>query len=318
MSLKKTLLGSTMLLLAAFFWGSTFVAQSSAAVKIAPFGYLFARSLVGALALFLVVLLRMALAARKKGKDTEKPKPLFTKKALVGGILCGVALTVASAFQQYGIHLGASAGEAGFLTAIYMFIVPLLSFVIYRKRPSINVLAGAILTAVGLYFLCIKGQEGGPFGIGQGLLLCCAFFYAVHILVIDRFEEVDGMVLSAIQFATCGLLSLPISLLFEHPSPSDFKLAWFPILYAGIFSSAIAYTLQIYGQKCAPPALTSVLMSTESVIALLAEWACAAIGIFGTPFSLSFDQILGCVLAFVGIVTAQLVFKGKKKEKATS
>ena len=166
---------------------------------------------------------------------------------------------------------------------------------------------------MGLYFLCIRGQEQGGFGLGQILILCCALAYAVHIMIIDRYDKADPIALSFIQFFVGGVLSLIVSLIFEAPQPDKIVDAWFPIVYAGVCSSAIAYTLQIYGQQRTSPALSCVLMSGESVIALLSEWVCAAIGIFGTPFSLSFNQIFGCALAFCGIVLAQLVFKRKSK-----
>lgn len=316
MSIKKSLFGTLMLLLAAFFWGSTFVAQSSAAETISPFSYLFARSAIGALALLLVIFFRIVFQRRRTNGESIPQKALFTKKTLKGGVLCGIALTAASALQQYGIHLGAGAGEAGFLTAVYMFFVPLLLFLFYRKKPALNILLGAILTIVGLYFLCLKGQAGNLPGIGQLLVLGCALVYAVHMLIVDRFEDADGMALSAIQFATCALISLPISLIFEHPTAGTLMLAWFPILYAGIFSSAVAYTLQIYGQRKTHPALGAVVMSTESVIALLSQWACAAMGIFGTPFSLSFDQIFGSLLAFCGILCAQPIFQSFQKKSS--
>ena len=315
-SFKKALTGSMMLLLATFFWGSTFVAQSSAAEKILPFTYLCARSFVGAFALLLVILLRALFTAKKaKRSFVAEWRRLFDKKTLWGGLFCGIALTVASAFQQYGIHLGASAGDAGFLTAVYMVIVPLLGFLFYRKKVTLNVLFGAVITAVGLYFLCIRGQEQSGFGLGQALILCCAFAYALHIMIIDRYERVDPIVLSFLQFLVAGILSLVVALIFEAPSLQTVTGAWFPILYAGIFSSAVAYTLQISGQQRTPPALASVLMSTESVIALLSEWFCAFTGIFGSRFALSFNQIFGCALAFCGIVIAQLVFKPKKSAK---
>jgi drug/metabolite transporter (DMT)-like permease len=198
-----------------------------------------------------------------------------------------------------------------------MFFVPLFAFLFYKKRPSVSLLAGAVLTAVGLYFLCLKGDGGAPFGIGQLLLIGCALVFALHILLVARYEKSDGMALSCVQFSTCALLSLPVALLFESGSFIHIPEAPFPILYAGICSSAIAYTLQIYGQKYTPPALASVLVSTESVIALLSEWACAALGIFGTAFALSVDQCVGCVLAFLGILCAQSLFSFKKKKKAS-
>ncbi|MBQ8235765.1 MAG: DMT family transporter [Clostridia bacterium] len=315
-SFKKTLLGSGALLLAAFFWGSTFVAQSSAVELLSPFSYLFARSAVGAFALFAVLLLRLLFGGKRQQAPLKtRARALFSKRALLGGALCAPVITAASALQQYGIHLGAGAGEAGFLTSVYMFIVPLLFFIFYRKKVALNVLLGAVLTALGLYFLCLKGEGGLSLGMGQALILACALAYALHILLIARFEDVDPVALSFLQFLFCTLISLILALLFEEVKVGMLLEAWFPIVYAGIFSTAIAYTLQIFGQKHTPPALASILMSCESVIALLCQWLCALLGIFGKPFALSFDQILGCVLAFCGIVCAQLVFKKPKKSK---
>ncbi len=314
MKTNKKLIGSLMLFFAAFFWGSTFVAQSDAADKILPFTYLCARSYVGALALLAAIGIR-ALFFRKKGEfrgtPGQMPKKGF-KHTLTGGVVCGVVLTVASALQQYGFYKGASAGEAGFLTAVYMFLVPLFAFFFYRRKLPVNVLFGAILTAAGLYFLCIFENGWSSFGLGQALVLLCSFAFAFHILAIDRFQDVDGMVLSFIQFSVCAVISTVLALIFEHPDIQNILSAWIPVVYAGLFSSAIAFTLQIYGQKYTPPAVATVLMSLESVIALLCEWACAAIHLVGEPFDLSFWQIFGCILAFCGIVLAQLVFKPKK------
>lgn len=305
-----------MLFFAAFFWGSTFVAQSDAAEKLSPFTYLAARSYVGALTLACAIGIRKLLTKNRNAPNlscaNEKNKTHEFRATLSGGTICGIVLTAASALQQYGIHLGATAGEAGFLTAVYMFLVPLLSFLFYRKKVALNVLGGALLTAAGLYLLCIAGTERSAFGAGHILLLVGALAYAFHILAVDRCKDIDGMCLSCIQFTVCALISTVVSLILEHPSAKSILSAWAPILYAGVFSSAVAFTLQIYGQKYTPAAVATVLMSLESVIALLCEWLCAFTGLVGTPFSLSSWEIFGCALAFCGIVIAQLKFKKKK------
>ncbi len=306
-----------MLFFAAFFWGSTFVAQSDAAAKVPPFTYLAARSYVGVLSLGLALLLRRLFFVHAKEKRAPTPntgKRGGVRATLVGGVVCGTVLTVASALQQYGIHKGATAGEAGFLTAIYMFFVPLLNFIFRRIRVEAKVLFGAGITAVGLYFLCVADKGWSAVGVGQALVLLCAVAYAFHILSVDFFGSVDGMELSCVQFAVCALISTVAALIFERFSVSDVLSAWVPIVYAGVFSSAVAFTLQIYGQKYTPAAAASVLMGLESVIALLCEWACAFIGLVGQPFSLSGWQISGCVLAFFGIVLAQWEFKKKTGE----
>ena len=325
MSKNKTFRGGTMLLLASFFWGSTFIVQSDAAQKLSSFTYLAARSYVGSLALFVVILLRSLLrriAAKRKGAEAleidgrESCREYFGAKSwggmLLGGACCGAAITVAGYLQQQGIFYGATAGEAGFLTALYMFVVPLFSFILYRKRGSLNLLFGAIFMAAGLYFICVFDAGWSKFGTGHWLIISCAVAYAVHIMVIDRFKHIDGLMLSAVQFAVCALISTVCALIFEQPSFPTIANAWFPILYAGICSSAVGFTLQIYGQKYASAALSTIFMSLESVIALVTEWLCAVTGIFipaGGAVQMTGAKIGGCALAFLGILLAQLPLK---------
>lgn len=319
---NKALFGCLLIFLASFFWGSTFVAQSSAAQTLSALTYLSARSFVGAAALLAVIAVRSLFGRRKKAQQSEK-SPVSLKRTLIGGTVCGLALTAASYLQQEGISKGATAGEAGFLTALYMFFVPILSFFLFKKKPTFNLLPGAVLMAEGLYFLCIMDKGWSSFGPGHFLILGCAFAYAVHILFIDRYGDIDGMMLSFIQFTVCGVCSLIFAVIFEKPSFGEILDAWFPIVYAGIFSSAIAFTLQIYGQKYAPPALASIIMSLESVIALITEWLSTVIGIYTpeTPIEMTGYKALGCVLAFAGIVIAQLSVsvrpKKRKKEDRT-
>ena len=311
-----------MLFLAAFFWGSTFVAQSDAAGKLTTFTYLAGRSYVGALALLIVILGRaLFLSIRRKSAvpkeaEAEPKKKLSLKAVLPGGVVCGIVLTLAAAVQQYGIEKGATAGEAGFLTALYMFFVPLFAFVLYKKKVGVSYIVGAVLTLAGLYFLCIFSKGWSSFGLGHVLMIMGAFAYAVHIMFIDRYKHVDGLYLSCIQFAVCAVISTLLAIAFEHPWRQDILAAWLPIVYAGVLSSAAGFTLQIYGQKYTPAPVATVIMSLESVIALFTEWGCAAIGLVGEPFDLVWSQLVGCALAFAGIVFAQLSVSLERKPRA--
>ncbi len=308
---KKNILGSVLLFLCAFFWGSTFVAQSSAADSIGAFTFLAARSVVGATALWLLIGLRVLFVCRT-GKE-HKASAALSKRTLLGGLSCGVAITAASLLQQYGIQFGVSSGEAGFITSLYMFIVPLLTLFLYKQHPRRNVLFGALLTLVGLYFLCILGAGGKiTLGVGHFLVFGCAILFAIHMLVVECFSDTDGLYLSAIQFSVVALLSILGALLFEDHTFGELFDAWFPIVYAGVFSTAIGYTLQIFGQKYTPTAVAPIIMSLESVIAFLCEWLCAFLGIFGGHVEMNVFKMIGCLLAFVGIVLAQM--NGKNNE----
>ena len=190
-----------------------------------------------------------------------------------------------------------------------MFIVPLFSIILYHRKPTLNLLFGALFMTAGLYFLCVFENGWSGFGTGHILIISCAVGYAVHIMVIDRFKELDGLMLSALQFTVCALLATVFALIFDEKVPFQRVLdAWFPIVYAGLSSSAVGFTLQIYGQKYAHPALATIFMSLESVIALLCEWLCSVTGIFvvGSGITMTANKIVGCCLAFIGIVLAQL------------
>lgn len=318
-----------MLLLASFFWGSTFIIQSDGASKLPTFTFLACRSFVGAVALWIIVALRGAIL-KGRGKlpvcaDAAKKKAKV-RHYLISGLAVGAVLTVAAMFQQEGIARGATAGEAGFLTALYMFFVPLYCFVLYRKKLQMNLFAGAVLMAAGLYFICIYEKGWSSIGGGHIFILISAVTYAAHIVMIDRFKDVDGMTLSAMQFTVVAAISGVAALIFDRGVAfTQIVSASFPILYAGLFSSAVGFTLQIYGQQNAPPTLATIVMSLESVIALLCEWGCGMLGILGVErgqVELTPVKIVGCLLAFAGIVTAQLSFgaffrsSGRKKRAA--
>lgn len=303
---------SLLLLLAAIIWGIAFVAQSVGMDYVGGFTFNAVRSLIGAAVLVPLIL----VFESKKSTDTTTAKiashsrPTSNtvsyiqkrKDLIIGGISCGICLCLASNFQQFGIKY-TSVGKAGFITACYIVIVPIIGLFL-GKKCSKFIWAAVVMALIGLYLLCIT--DGFSIGKGDLLVLVCAFLFSVHILVIDHFSpKVDGVKLSCLQFLTCGILSGIPALLFERPSFSAICQAWMPILYAGIMSCGVAYTLQIIGQKNMNPTVASLILSLESCISVLAGWV-----LLGQQ--LSAKEILGCVIMFAAIILAQLPQKQKE------
>lgn len=299
----KQIRNSLLLVLTALIWGIAFVAQSEGGDAVGPFSFNGIRSLIGALVLVPVILMldKLHLTGRKP-KSADEHKRLWK-----GGILCGISLFVASSLQQLGITLGTEAGKAGFLTACYILIVPLLGLFM-KKKCSWNIWIGVLLTLIGLYLLCFNGSLS--FRLSDVLLLLCALCFSFQILLVDHYSPlVDGVRLSCIQFLVSGTLSLIPMLIFEvGHTKADLALwcsaftswsAWIPILYAGVFSCGVAYTLQIVGQNGLNPTLASLLMSLESVFSVLAGWVLL-------HQYLSGKEILGCVVIFIAIALAQI------------
>lgn len=285
---------SLLLLLTATIWGIAFVAQSVSMDYIGGFTFNSIRSLIGSLTLLPVILL---LSKPKSAEEKNRPQTSSNQKILItGGICCGIILCLASNFQQFGIKY-TTVGKAGFITACYIVIVPIIGLFL-GKKCSKFIWAAVGMALIGLYLLCIT--DGFSIGKGDLLVLVCAFLFSVHILVIDHFSpKVDGVKLSCLQFLTCGILSGIPALLFERPSFSAICQAWMPILYAGIMSCGVAYTLQIIGQKNMNPTVASLILSLESCISVLAGWV-----LLGQQ--LSTREILGCVIMFAAIILAQL------------
>ena len=294
MRLKNSLL----LLLTATIWGVAFVAQSAGMDYVGPFTFNCARCLIGALVLVPLIV------AMDRGKRRQKEVPAENKKVLIlGGICCGLALFLASNFQQFGIKY-TTVGKAGFITACYIVIVPIIGLFL-KKKCSPFIWAAVVMALIGLYLLCIT--DGFSIGLGDILVLVCAFLFSLHILVIDYFSpKTDGVKLSCIQFLVCGILSMIPALILEHPQISSILTAWLPILYAGIMSCGVAYTLQIVGQKNVNPTVASLILSLESCISVLAGWV-----ILGQK--LSAKELLGCVIMFAAIILAQLPEKSSAK-----
>ena len=262
---KNTLRHSLLLLLTAAIWGFAFVAQSVGMDYVQPFTFTAARSLIGGIVLLPFIFIR----AQKTGRTSEE-KSASWKQALPGGIICGVLLCIASNLQQIGIQY-TTVGKAGFITALYIVLVPVCGLFL-RKRVQPKVWLAVLIAVAGLYLLCMTD---GSFSLQKGdlLVLACALGFTIHILVIDHFSPlVDGIKMSCIQFFTCSILSAVCMVLFETVNFSDLLHAWMPILYAGILSSGVGYTLQIIGQKGLNPTMASLLMSLESVFSVLAGW----------------------------------------------
>ena len=292
--MKKAQLGnSLLLLLTAIIWGSAFVAQSVAQDYIESFTIICTRSIIGGMVLIPVI---FVLGKWKKG--------FATKTEWIGGICCGIALWAASGFQQVGMAY-TTAGKAGFITALYVVIVPILG-IFMRKRVSMAIWFCVALAVFGLYLLCVP-RGGFSLGAGDLLVLVCALLFSIHILVIDHFSpKGDGVVISCIQFFVCGIISGVFMLLTEAPSVGNILEAKWALLYLGVLSSGVAYTLQVVAQKNVNPTVASLIMCLESVVAVLAGWM-----ILGE--NLSTREIFGCALMFGAIVLAQIPMPSGKK-----
>lgn len=300
--MSKKLRGNILLLITAIIWGTAFVAQSEGMRYVEPFTYNGVRTLLGGIVLIPII----AVFGKKKPKAPKTDKDRQSARiTLIGGIVCGFFLFIAGSFQQSGIAL-TTAGKAGFITALYIIIVPLIELVLYRKSRLI-VWICVFLASAGFYLLCIK--EGFSIGKGDLLVLCGAFFFAMHIMVIDHFNEkqADGMRMSCIQFFTAGLLMTVCMFLFENPQIGSILDAKYTILYAGIMSCGAAYTLQILGQRDTDPTTATLIMSLESVFAALSGWIIL-------HESLSIKELSGCILVFVAVILAQLKSSDKPTE----
>ena len=288
-----------MLVLTAFIWGTAFVAQSVGMDYLGPFTFNGVRSLIGGAALLPCIW----LFQKGKGKATEKPSRGARKELIAGGIACGLLLFAASSLQQIGIQY-TTAGKAGFITAFYIVIVPVLGIFLHKKING-KVWGAVAIALAGLYFLCITEK----FAVGKGdiLIFLCALVFSIHILVIDYFSpKVDGVKMSCIQFFVCGIVSLPPMFFTETPKIGATVEGWAPLLYAGVLSCGVAYTLQIIGQKNVNPAVASLILSLESCFSVLAGWM-----VLGEK--LSMRESVGCVLMFAAIILAQL--PDRKKEE---
>ena len=288
---------SLLLLLTSFIWGVAFVAQSVGGEAVGCFTFNGVRSLIGAFVLIPVIYFLDNQKKKELGEEKFLEQKGDSKTLLLGGVCCGVMLCIASNFQQFGISF-TTVGKAGFITAMYILIVPILGLFM-KKKVGVKVWLGVVLATIGLYMLCMTFES---FSLSKGdfLVLICAGFFSLHILIIDYFSpKVDGVRMSCIQFFVCGIISVIIAFIFESPSLSAILSGWLPILYAGVLSCGVAYTLQIVGQKNMDPTVASLILSLESVFSVLAGWL-----ILNQTMTLR--EFSGCGLMFLAIILAQL------------
>lgn len=291
--------GPLLLLVTAILWGMAFVAQTTAANDVGPFTFNASRNFIGALFLSGVIAFR-----RRSGQDkpaTADGAGYSKRTLLVAGVLCGVALCIASYLQQAGITAyppeAAASSRSGFVTATYMVMVAVM-LMFMGKRPHPLVLVAVVVAMAGMYLLCVPNGLGSVY-VGDWLVLASAFGYAVHILVIDRYTQVDGVRLSRVQLLVAGAISLVCAIVFEHPEPAAVLAAIVPILYAGICSDGIAYTLQIVAQKTTEATVASIIMSLESVFAAIGGWLILS-------ESLTAVELSGCALVFAAVILSQV------------
>ena len=297
--MKQELKYLPVLALTALIWGVAFVAQSVGGEHVGPFTFNCVRSLLGGAALLPMI----PLLGRLSGNRREENAPADRKNLWLGGVLCGVVLGLASSLQQWALEY-ASVGKAGFITALYIVIVPVLG-IFFHRMPGAQVWLAVVVAVAGLYLLCWSG--GAALGPGEWMLFGCSALFSLHILIIDHFSPlVDGVKLSCIQFFVAGLFCAVPTLLFEKPAVSDVLAAWAPILYAGALSCGVAYTLQVVAQKHVEPTLASLTLSLESVFSVLAGWLLL-------HQTLTARELAGCALVFCAIVLAQLPSRKKVK-----
>ena len=288
--------GVLMLTLCSLIWGTAFIAQSVGAEYLEPLTFNCARSVLATIFLLPCFLFFDKLAGKKLSLWGTEDKAA-RKKLLRGGIICGLALTVASLFQQIGMAY-TTVGKGGFITSLYIVIVPILGSLAFKSRVNVLQWISVLIATVGMYFICIN--EAFTINKGDMYILACAFCFSIHILCIESvIQGLDGVRLSFIQFAVCTIANGILMFIFESPSWENLSLAWGAVAYAGIMSSGVAYTLQIVGQKHVSSVLASMLMSLESVFAMLSGWLLL-------NQVLTMREFWGCALVFAAIILAQL------------
>ncbi|MBQ9859684.1 MAG: DMT family transporter [Clostridia bacterium] len=298
--ISPALRGNLLLLLTAFIWGIAFVAQKSGGAALGALTFNGVRSFIGCGGLLAAIPLLDRLGLSHPCVDRAQRKKLW-----IAGICCGAALFAATNMQQLGL-LTTTVGKGGFVTALYIVLVPLIGMFIGKKTTWLNWL-GVAPAVSGLYLLC--APEGGGIATGDILLLICALLFSIQILLVAYFApQVDGVRLSCIQFLTVGVLNIPLMFIFEQPSLTAMADNWLPLVYAGLMSSGVAYTLQIIAQRDTHPTVASLLMSLESVFAVLA-------GAILLGDRLSVPEWIGCGLMFMAIIITQLPTPVKKESK---
>ena len=307
---KLQIRNSLLLLLTATVWGMGFVAQSVGMEYVGVFTFTSVRSFIAGIVLIPCIWFLNKINKKEKAEtELEDGQSTSQKTLLLGGICCGVLLAIASSLQQIGVQY-TTVGKAGFITAFYIIIVPILG-IFMKKRCAPTVWIGVVFALAGLYCLCItEGAIGGSGALiqkGDFYVFLCALAFSFHILCIDYFsEKTDGVKMACIQFFVCGIITAVPMFLLEQPSLQALLIAWKPVLYAGAVSSGVGYTLQIVGQKGMNPTVASLILSLESVVSVIG-------GLVILGQMLSRRELIGCVLMFVAIILAQLPERKKAK-----
>ena len=288
---------SLMLFFAACIWGFAFAFQSQGMEHMGPMTFNGTRFLIGA-----IVLVPVIFMFKKPGEQKTVTKK-DVKVTIWGGVVCGLCLFAASSLQQFGIQY-TSVGKAGFLTTLYIILVPIIG-IFFKRKVSLVVWIGAVLSVIGMYLLCVS--ETMSINKGDILAFCCAIIFAFHILSVDYFApKTNGIVLSCLQFLTSGVCAMICAFIFENPTLGEIISGIVPLLYVGVMSSGVAYTLQILGQKNADPTIASLIMSLESAVSVLGGWLILHQKLTG-------KELLGCLIMFIAVVGVQ-VFDAKKTE----
>lgn len=296
-----------LLLTAAVIWGMAFVSQKAGMDSMGPLTFNGVRNLIGS-----AVLIPVILILRNRVPKAER-RPLPVKTTIIGGLACGLALTAASNLQQFGLAL-TTVGKGGFITTLYIVLTPILGIFLHKKVPG-AVWAAVAFAVVGMYLLCFTG-DSYAISTGDLLVLGSALIFSVHILVIDKYSPLtDGVVLSCIQFFVCGVISTAGAFIFEEPSWGQLADGIIPILYAGVLSCGVAYTLQIVGQKGLDPTVSALILSMESVVAAVSGYIAGAAGLLKTDQALTPRQIAGCVIVFAAVILVQLPWDKLRKKQ---
>ncbi|MCR4717584.1 MAG: DMT family transporter [Lachnospiraceae bacterium] len=299
---NTSLKGVLILLTTGFIWGTSFVAQSIGMEKIDAFTYNGIRTVMGGIVLVPVIIIMQMLAKKKNADNEGKPQgKLLNKTSIKYGLILGILFCIASNFQQFAFYYS-TAGKIAFITSLYMFFVPIIGLFIKKKVPLLSWIC-VICGFIGLYFICINPEQIDGINKGDILTLICAFFYAIHILCVEKFaNEVDGTLLSCMQFFVGGGISIILMFIFETPIMADILAAGKPLLYSGIMSCGVAYTFQIIGQKYTEATIASLLMCTESVFAVIAA------AIILNEY-LTTREAIGCTIVFIAVIISQLPTK---------
>ncbi len=302
---RNKLFGNTLLLIAAIIWGAAFVFQRTGMEDIGPIAFNAARTTLSALVVAPVAFWRI----RKETFSSPEERAAYIRSTLIGGLCCGIFLTLASTFQQAGM-VYTTAGKGGFITAMYLLLVPILNLLVFKKRAQWLVWVAVLIGVVGMYLLCLS--EGFRLAKGDTLICISALMFSCHILCCDHFAaKGDPVGIAAGQFATVALISWPVSFLVEQPTWGNLVSAGIAILYCGLMSGGLGYTFQLVAQKHTDPAPASLIMSLESVFAVIS-------GSLLLHEKMSTRELLGCIIMFAATVLVQIPLPSKKREKEKS